>query len=107
MPRLRALLAVALFIQGDGGAQLLDALVFHSRPATAINGPRVNNDDHCHSERCDLGAPIATPPPVSPAPSVHRVEAVVFQVAVVLPVDPPRSVPSNAPLGSRAPPLHS
>lgn len=102
--RVRALLALAMFATSDGGEQLLDALLFHGRPAASQDIPRVNDVDHCHAEKCELGAPIASPPPASPPDLAGRFETISFRVAVVAPSDPPRSAIANAPLGSRAPP---
>ena len=71
--RIRAIVALALFATSDGGAQLLDALVFHSRPERP-DVARLNSGDHCHAERCELGAPIASPPPLTLAIGVGRLE---------------------------------
>lgn len=62
---LRSVLALVLFSTSGGAEQLADAILFHGR-VTAAEPVRVNSGDHCHAEQCDLGVPIATPPPVEP-----------------------------------------
>ena len=101
--RLRALFALALFATSDGGAQLLDAVIFHRHPA-APEVTRINSGDDCHAERCDLGAPIAAPPPVAPPNWGFRLEPAQRRIAIVAPADAPRTLLATSPLGSRAPP---
>jgi hypothetical protein len=104
--QLRAFIALVLFSTSGGGAQLLDALVFHSHPAPA-SGPRVNAGDHCHAETCELGVPITSPPQVAP-PDIHgRFEPPTRRATAVTPTDAPRTTLAAAPLGSRAPPARS
>jgi hypothetical protein len=104
--RLRALVALLLFGGNDGGAQLLDAVVFH-RHSAPVEITRINAGDNCHSERCDLGAPIAAPPPVT-APGIgYRFEPVYRSAEPVAPADAPRLDLPAVPLGSRAPPLQA
>ena len=106
--RLRALLAVALFATSDGGAQLLDAVVFHSHPAQAgAEGARLNAGDHCHAERCELGVPITSPPPITPPDVGDRFEPLYRRTVAVIPADAPRITVVTAPLGPRAPPAES
>ncbi len=105
--QIRALLALALFGTSDGGAQLLDAVVFHSHPPAHADVPRINDGDHCHAEKCDLGAPIASPPPVAAPIALVRLELIAFLVSIAIPTDAPRSALASSPLGSRAPPLRS
>ena len=101
--RFRAFLALLLFGLGNGGAQLLDAVVFHGGPAHAeVN--RVNSGDHCHAEQCDLGAPIVSPPPVDPPLVAGRFAPPTRLALVQVPSDAPRSAAPAGPLGSRAPP---
>jgi hypothetical protein len=104
--RLRILLSLGLFATSAGGAQLLDAIVFHSGPVR-VDVARFNAGDHCHSERCELGAPIVSPPPITPPAHGGRVEPPGRDVAAPAPADAPRGEAPAGPLGSRAPPLHS
>jgi hypothetical protein len=104
--QLRALLALALFATSDGGAQLLDAVVYHSHPVKAET-TRLNAGDHCHAENCELGAPIASPPPLTPPDVGDRFEPVYRRAVAVVPADAPRTTRPAVPLGSRAPPLQS
>src|ERR1019366_407286 len=104
--RIRAFVALVLFGTGGGGDQLLDALVFHSRPA----GPavvRMNSGDHCHAERCELGVPIVSPPPQAPAMAACRFAPPSRRTVALTPLDAPRSAVVAGPLGSRAPPVRS
>ncbi|HEY3934330.1 MAG TPA: hypothetical protein VGL65_06885 [Gemmatimonadales bacterium] len=106
--RIRALLALALFGMSEGGAQMLDAVVFHRHPVSAQSEiPRVNAPDHCHSEECDLGTPLAPPPPIAAPIAISQFVAITFRVPLPSPVDAPRCSLPNAPLGSRAPPHNS
>ena len=102
--RLRALLALTLFAQGDGAMQLADALVFHTRTAH-IEVAHVSAGDRCHSERCELGAPYASPPPIIPPEAGDRFAAVYRRAEPVAPAAPPRTLLRASPLGSRAPPF--
>jgi hypothetical protein len=104
--RLRTLLSLALFVTSGGGAQLLDAIVFHSGPV-GVDVARVNAGDHCHAERCELGAPIASPPPLAPPVGDGRAEPPTNRVTGLAPADAPRSTVVAGPLGSRAPPVRS
>ncbi|MGH7523287.1 MAG: hypothetical protein ACREK8_03185 [Gemmatimonadales bacterium] len=107
LPKLRALVAILLFAGSEGAPQLFDALAFHSGRRYHAEVLGLNNGKHCHAEKCDLGARIAPPPPVSLPNLGDRFTLISFSVAVFGRCDPPRTVPANAPLGSRAPPLNS
>jgi hypothetical protein len=97
------LLALAVFAQGDGAVQLADALVFHTR-TVRIEVDHVHGTDRCHAERCELGVPIASPPPIT-QPDVGDRFAVVYRRAdPPAPTNPPRTLALTSPLGSRAPP---
>lgn len=104
--RIRAVVALALFATSGGGVQLVDALMFHSRPEHT-DVVRLNAGDHCHAERCELGAPIVSPPPPAPAISDGRFEPLSHRGIALAPVDAPRSTVVAGPLGSRAPPVRS
>jgi hypothetical protein len=104
--RIRAFVALTLLTMSGGGVQLADALVFHSGVARA-DVARVNAGDHCHAERCELGAPIASPPPLAPPVGDGRVEPPSSRVTALAPADAPRSAVVAGPLGSRAPPVRS
>jgi hypothetical protein len=104
--RIRAFVALVLFGTGGGGDQLLDALVFHSRPEQP-DVIRMNAGDHCHAERCQLGVPIVTPPPHAPAVGDGRFEPPSHRTIAAAPLDAPRSAVVAGPLGSRAPPVRS
>jgi hypothetical protein len=102
--RLRTLVALLLFSTANGGAQVFDALVFHSHPVQALL-PRLEGADHSHADRCELGAPIASPPPVTPPDLGDRFEPRVRRVRVARPIVAPCPTLFTTPLGSRAPPL--
>ncbi len=99
--------AVLLFGLASGGAQLADALIYHNHPAPHAADPRVNAGDHCHSERCDLGAPITTASPPSALPHAAHLAVASRTRAVAAPVDVPRTLRVSGSLGSRAPPVRS
>jgi hypothetical protein len=103
---IRAVIALALFATSGGGVQLVDALVFHSRPERP-DAVRVNAGDHCHAERCELGAPIVSPPPPALAMGAGRLEPPSHRTIALVPADAPRSTVVAGPLGSRAPPVRS
>ncbi|HEY4099775.1 MAG TPA: hypothetical protein VGM20_02735 [Gemmatimonadales bacterium] len=107
MHRLRALAAILLFAGSDGAPQLADALLFHTGRQYHTEIVGVDDGQHCHAERCDLGATIASPPPLAPPDLGDRFEFVSFRVAFVSPTNPPRRCLHSAPVGSRAPPLFS
>jgi hypothetical protein len=104
--RIRAVVALALFATSGGGAQLVDALLFHSRPERP-DAVRVNAGDHCHAERCELGAPIVSPPPPALAMDAGRLEPLSHRTIALVPADAPRNAVVAGPLGSRAPPVRS
>ena len=96
--RLRTLLSLVLFVTSGGGAQLVDAIVFHSGPVR-VDVARVNAGDHCHAERCDLGAPIASPPPLAPPIGAGRTEPPSHRITALAPADAPRSAAVAGPSG--------
>ena len=97
------MLALAIFATSDGGTQLLDAILFHRGPVHP-DVVRVNAPDRCHSERCELGAPITTSPPAEARLAVPRLEPPRRLATLPVPHDAPRAVAAVRPLGSRAPP---
>jgi hypothetical protein len=101
--RFRALLALALFALGGGAEQLLDAVLYH-RGVAPVEQARVNAGDQCHSERCELGAPIATPPPAEPPPVDGRLEPPVRRTAGVRFLAALRATPAARAHAPRAPP---
>src|ERR1017187_10074759 len=103
---IRAVIALALFATSGGGVQLVDALVFHSRPERP-DAVRGNAGDHCHAERCELGAPIVSPPPPALAVGPGRLEPPSRRPIALAAADAPRSPVVPGPLGSRAPPVRS
>ena len=106
-PRLRALLAILLFGFGGGGAQLADALIYHNHPVPASPDARLNAGDHCHSEKCDLGAPITSVPPVTLVSYAGRFALASRERLTPAPLDAPRTIVTIGALGSRAPPVRT
>ncbi|MGH7582129.1 MAG: hypothetical protein ACREL5_02755 [Gemmatimonadales bacterium] len=101
--RLRAVLALAIFATSVGGTQLLDALLFHRGPMRP-DVVRISAPDRCHSENCELGAPMATSPPAQSRLAAPRFELPHRAAVALLPDDAPRAIAAPGPLGSRAPP---
>ncbi len=103
VPRVRAIVALALFALASGAAQVADGLIYHRRPAP-IPVTRVNTTDRTHAASCNLDQQLATPPPVSSPDDVGRLEPPIREAVPQPPVETPRTRVRPGSISSRAPP---
>ena len=103
--RVRAFLALLLYVGVGLGGPLADGLIGHSgHPIGQYHVEGTDGSVQCHNEHCLLDLPIAPQSPTRSPPAAPR--SVILRRATARPVDPTQHrdrTPRQA-LGPRAPP---
>jgi predicted exporter len=102
--RVRALVALVLFVVGSWGWPLADALLLHHDSLAFV--PHIESTDgtDCHGQRCVLGHQLPTAVPADAPVDTPRLASIVLRHDGLRDVVAPPAHLTRAPLGSRAPP---